>query len=130
MEQVKFEVGKTYRVQHSRKGTFILLVTSQTDEWVTGTIMEGTAKAMLDRNGLRWVREHFPDIKLPSEFNLGGLVGVVTLRDVVQSSTSPWFFGPVGLVVDGGYPIPFVPQRGQLGLFDLDIPFHYLRRHS
>lgn len=88
------------------------------------------AGKVLDRNGLRWVREHFPDIKLPSEFNLGGLVGVVTLRDVVQSSTSPWFFGPVGLVVDGGYPIPFVPQRGQLGLFDLDIPFHYLRRHS
>lgn len=88
------------------------------------------AGKVLDRDGLRWVREHFPDIKLPSEFNLGGLVGVVTLRDVVQSSTSPWFFGPVGLVVDGGYPIPFVPQRGQLGLFDLDIPFHYLRRHS
>lgn len=64
MEQVKFEVGKTYRVQHSRKGTFILLVTSKTDEWVTGTIMEGTAKAMLDYN----VREAGEDITLRLSF--------------------------------------------------------------
>lgn len=64
MEQVKFEVGKTYRVQHSRKGTFILRVTSQTDEWVTGTIMEGTAKAMLDYN----VKEAGEDITLRLSF--------------------------------------------------------------
>ena len=44
------ENGKTYLVNHSRKGTFMFLVESQDDEWVTGTVTGGKASAMLDYN--------------------------------------------------------------------------------
>lgn len=44
------EVGKTYRVRHSRKGTFVLRVTGRSDEWVSGVIVSGKASAMLPYN--------------------------------------------------------------------------------
>ena len=44
------EIGKTYDVTHSRKGTFALRVQSQDDEWVTGIILDGKANAMMDYN--------------------------------------------------------------------------------
>ena len=44
------EVGKLYKVNHSRKGKFNLRVTSFDDTWVTGIIVDSTAKAMLDYN--------------------------------------------------------------------------------
>ena len=44
------EIGKLYKVNHSRKGKFNLRVTSIDGEWVTGIIIDSTAKAMLDYN--------------------------------------------------------------------------------
>jgi len=44
------EIGKTYVVSHSRKGKFTLHVTSMSDEWVTGVIVDGTAGAMMEYN--------------------------------------------------------------------------------
>lgn len=64
MEQFSFTNGRVYTVDHSRKGKFTLLVTSQTDEWVTGTIVDGTAKAMLDYN----VREVGEEVTLRRSF--------------------------------------------------------------
>lgn len=45
-----FEVGKTYKIDHSRKGKFSLTVTSVSETWMTGIIVEGTANAMMDYN--------------------------------------------------------------------------------
>lgn len=47
---VQVENGKTYNVHHSRKGKFVLLVSSQSEEWISGTIVSGTARAMMDYN--------------------------------------------------------------------------------
>lgn len=44
------EVGQTYRVTSSRKGTFTGIVTQMDDTWATVLITNGRAKAMLDYN--------------------------------------------------------------------------------
>ena len=38
---MEFINGKTYQVVHSRKGTFDLRITKQTDTWLTGTVVAG-----------------------------------------------------------------------------------------
>lgn len=48
---------------------------------------------------------------------LGGIVGVMEVVDVVTDMISPWFFGPYGLVIRNARPIPFVPCKGELGYF-------------
>ncbi len=55
--------GQIYKVNHSRKGTFNLMVTKQDETWVTGLIVEGKAKAMLEYNE----REQFDDITIRKE---------------------------------------------------------------
>jgi len=44
------EIGKTYLVDHQRKGQFSIKVESQSDIWINGTIIAGTTKAMLSDN--------------------------------------------------------------------------------
>ena len=56
-------------------------------------------------------------VKLPQEFDLGGIVGCVQLEDCVHRSRSKWFEGPVGWVLSKPKTLPFVPLMGQLGLF-------------
>lgn len=48
---------------------------------------------------------------------LGGIVGVAELVDVVTESASPWFSGPFGFVLRNARPLPFTPCRGALGFF-------------
>jgi hypothetical protein len=54
------------------------------------------------------------------EFQLGGIVGEADLVDVVRASISPWFFGPLGFVLQKARPLPFMPCKGQLGFFDVE----------
>lgn len=70
------------------------------------------------------VREEFPHIRLPASFDLGGLVGMATLLDCVESSSSPWFTGRYGFVIGGAGPLPFTPCRGMLNFFRPDVPSH------
>lgn len=58
----------------------------------------------------------FPDFdRIPR----GGIVGRAILIDVVTYSDSPWFGGPIALVLDEVQEVPFYPCRGELGLFYL-----------
>jgi hypothetical protein len=50
MDQATVEVGKSYHVSSNRKGKFNIKVTSINDEWVTGIITNGKAKAILEYN--------------------------------------------------------------------------------
>lgn len=43
-------VGTTYRVEHSRKGTFVVRMKGVSGEWATGVIVSGHAHAMLPEN--------------------------------------------------------------------------------
>ena len=55
------------------------------------------------------------------DMKYGGVVGVCYFAHVVKESPSPWFFGPLGLVLQDAIPLPFTPLLGQLGLFDVDV---------
>lgn len=56
-----------------------------------------------------------PDAK---DLMRGGIIGSVEVVDVVSESSSPWFFGPRGLVLRNPEPCTFVPAVGQLGYFE------------
>ncbi|MFG1255929.1 ASCH domain-containing protein [Xanthobacter flavus] len=49
----------------------------------------------------------------------GGIVGRAKLVDCVTSHPSKWFFGRFGLVLEEVEPLPFIPLKGALGLFDV-----------
>jgi hypothetical protein len=59
-------------------------------------------------------------VKLPAQFETGGIVGMVEVVDCVEASRSKWFEGPFGWVLSGAHPLPFVPHKGRLGLFEAD----------
>jgi hypothetical protein len=65
---------------------------------------------------LRFVRKR--RVKLPEDFESGGIVGMVELEDCVTISRSKWFEGPVGWVLSNPKRLRFIPLKGQLGLFD------------
>lgn len=79
-----------------------------------------------------------PDLMLPpfDDLDRGGIVGRANLVDCVRSKQAlpfgksrawgdmhivPWWQGPVGFVLDDVQPLPFVPCKGKLGLFETDI---------
>lgn len=76
-----------------------------------------------DTQGLARVLEHFPRLRavLPAQYELGGIVGRAQLVNCVQHHISPWFTGPWGFVMYEPRPLPFVPLRGQLGLFTVQM---------
>lgn len=53
------------------------------------------------------------------ELERGGIVGVATFIGPVRTSASPWFFGPIGLVIQAAKAVPFTPMKGALGFFDV-----------
>lgn len=69
------------------------------------------AKKICDKLGV-----HLPHyIEMPT----GGLVGVMTIVDVVDKRPrDPFFFGPKGFVVEDAHPIDFVQMPGRLSLFE------------
>jgi hypothetical protein len=48
----------------------------------------------------------------------GAIVGSVEIVDYVTSSKSPWFFGPIGLVLANPIACDPIPARGALGIFN------------
>jgi len=59
------------------------------------------------------------DIELPAYADMlrGGIVGSATVTDCVQEHPSRWFVGTWGFVLAQQRVRPFVPYRGQLGIF-------------
>lgn len=55
---------------------------------------------------------------MPAAIVRQAIIGTVWVTDQVRASQSPWFFGPVGLVLTSPEPITPVPCKGELGLFD------------
>lgn len=60
-------------------------------------------------------------LRLPpaNRLALGGFIGVVDMIDCVEEYDNAWFAGPFGFVFANPRPIPFVPYRGQLQIFDV-----------
>lgn len=53
----------------------------------------------------------------PDTLPRGGIVGAVTVREIVSSSDSDWFFGPWALVLGSPEACAPIPAKGQLGFF-------------
>lgn len=87
-----------------------------------------------DTAGADWLRER--DLKDDGIFHAarialfretpplprGGIVGSATITDCVREHSSPWFFGPHGLLLADQKPLPFYPCRGQLGIYRMALP--------
>ena len=58
------------------------------------------------------------DCPQPDQLLRGGIVGSVAIKGVVKHSQSPWFFGPMGLVLENPKPCDFISSTGALGFFD------------
>lgn len=63
--------------------------------------------------------ELLASLELPNELPRGGIVGVVEMVDCVEQCDSPWFCGPVGVVLADPRPLPLIECRGLPGLFTL-----------
>jgi hypothetical protein len=62
--------------------------------------------------------EHAEFIRAEEMCDRGGIIGTAEIVDCIDSSDSPWFFGPYGLVLKNVKPVDFIPVRGSLGLFN------------
>lgn len=79
-----------------------------------GRFMVHASKAV-DREAMKWFA-----IEYPSKFlHLGSIIGSVELTDVVESSSSKWFQGPIGFILKDPRPEPIRPLKGKLGFFEL-----------
>ena len=58
-------------------------------------------------------------VKLPDDFEVGGIIGTAEIVDCVSAHDSRWFFGAFGFVLNNACPVPFVPMPGKLGLFNV-----------
>jgi hypothetical protein len=81
-----------------------------------GPLLIQASAALPRASDLEWVRKR--RIKIPKEFERGGIVGMVEFEDYVTSSRSKWFTGPNAWVLRKPRKLPFVALKGRLGLFD------------
>jgi hypothetical protein len=65
-----------------------------------------------------FMRMHGFDCPPARDLRYGGIIGSVTVIDCVKSHDSPWFMGPIGLVLKDPVPCEFIPCRGSLGFFE------------
>ncbi|WP_246838397.1 ASCH domain-containing protein [Leptospira selangorensis] len=56
-----------------------------------------------------------------SDFPLGGIVGKSTLIDCVTRYPSGWFIGKYGFVLKDSCRLDFVPMKGKLGFFEVNL---------
>lgn len=79
-----------------------------------------TAEVMLAREILRQAAGEYAAQRMPDaeHFQRGGFVGVATITGTCESSSSPWFFGPVGYQITDAKCVKFMPFKGKLSLFE------------
>lgn len=58
-----------------------------------------------------------PDLPSFAALDRGGIVGSVVIKDCIESSDSPWFFGTFGFLLCEPQPLQFEPGPGRLGFF-------------
>jgi hypothetical protein len=87
------------------------------------------ASRTFDEDAYGFGAERFPDLRrimpLRRDLPAGGIVGEFEVFNAVTSSTSPWFFGPKGLLVRNAKPRRFVAMSGSLGF--LGVPDEIVR---
>jgi ASCH domain len=74
-------------------------------------------KWFLEENGLRgpWC-----DGVNSKDLPLGGIVGLVDIIGCTINSTSPWFMGEYGFLLENPRPISLITCKGKLGFYELE----------
>lgn len=87
------------------------------------------ASLKFDLAGYSWIKNNAERLgidrnAIPREHMLayGAIIGKATIADCVTDSDSPWFFGPVGFVLEKAeaFEKP-IPCKGRLGFFDVRL---------
>lgn len=80
------------------------------------------AGQVFDSEGLDGVLARFPELRqlLPQRYDMGGIVGRVSVVACVAQHPSPWFTGPWGFVMIDPRPTTLVPMPGKLGIFEVE----------
>ena len=82
------------------------------------------ASKTFDHDGYFWLLENrnllTAEIPARDDFKMGGIIGKVKMVDCVSWHPSPLFFGPWGHVYENPEPLPFLPCKGKLGIFEID----------
>lgn len=81
----------------------------------------------------RFCADHSIELPLIAQLPKGGIVGAASITDCVVHSSSVWFEGPYGFILEDAQPLPFHSMRGQLGIFsasynDTPIPVPEVRQ--
>lgn len=81
------------------------------------------ASKKFDGEGLDWLFKNEKELGVELSYRMltGGIVGIADIVDCITESSSKWFFGPYGFVLENVRELPFASYRGRLGLFDIDI---------
>lgn len=75
------------------------------------------AARSIDHQAVADLADRRPDLRLPGEYQVGGIVGRAVVVDCVSDHPSPWFEGPHGFVLSGAEPLDFRECRGGLAFF-------------
>lgn len=85
-----------------------------------GPVLIHASKKPATNAEIRWLMRFLDETATPDPEILlyGGFIGIADLTGAVTASDSPWFRGPLGLVMSNASIIEFIPWRGQVGLFN------------
>jgi ASCH domain len=87
----------------------------------TGEVLIHTGKKMDELSAYeKQAIENHIGRSLPTEFELGGIVGKVRIKTCINWSSSFWFTGSYGFVLEDAKQLPFKPCKGQLGFFNVE----------
>ena len=92
---------------------------------IRGLVAVHASQKPMSKADWTWLREACEEmgIDTPSadSIHYGGVVGVVEITDCVTAHDSPWFTGPYGYTLGGYLETDFLPCKGALGWFDVDV---------
>jgi hypothetical protein len=65
-------------------------------------------------------RGELPAFPVRDDLDYGGIVGIAEITGVVTHSSSPWFCGPCGWVLERVAPLPFAPLKGRQNFWNVE----------
>lgn len=82
-------------------------------------LIHASLKVDTEMVAILWEHWGKQEVDLPERFDTGSIVGIVDMVDCVTESESEWFDGPYGFVLANPQPLPPLPYKGKLGLWEV-----------
>lgn len=97
-------------------------------------LIHASKRPMTRREQTDWGDWCFLEDILSPHLDYGGIVGIVEVRGYIRQSDSPWFDrntkGNIGWLLANPRMLPFIPMRGERGLWEVDpalLPPDYIQ---